>query len=180
MADVKVWNTVNSGSQQQFMLRNCEVTNWEGGSWNMVFVGSTGVPESNCSDYTNVGSTPVVVEKAYLAVDDETESFKLMKPRVEKNKVGNTPGFDNADEIDFSDIYVANENDSAAKINSKLEEGLHLILQPGNYQLDDTIKVTKENTVVFGMGLVTLISTTGKACLEVADVDGVRVSGILF
>jgi hypothetical protein len=50
-----------------------------------------------------------------------------MRPKVEFNKKGTTPNWVNADEIDFSDVYVANENDSAAKINAKLAEGLHLL-----------------------------------------------------
>ena len=36
------------------------------------------------------------------------------------------------------------------------------------------------DAVVLGMGLVTLVAKTGKPCIEVGDVDGVRVSGILF
>lgn len=149
----------------------------------MVFVGTKGAPESHCSNneggpYTTIDATPVIAEKAYIVADGD--SYKLMRPKVEKNKVGNTPGWVNADEIDFSDVYVASETDSAATINAKLEEGLHLVLQPGQYHLDDTIKINNKDTVVFGMGLVTLISATGKPCMEVADVDGVRVSGILF
>ena len=50
-----------------------------------------------------------------------------MRPKVEYNKNGPTPNWVNADEIDFSDVYVANEKDSAATINAKLSEGLHLL-----------------------------------------------------
>lgn len=46
--------------------------------------------------------------------------------------------------------------------------------------MTDSIKVTKENTVVLGMGLATLISTSGKPCIEVDNVDGVRIAGILL
>jgi hypothetical protein len=103
-----------------------------------------------------------------------------MKPKVEFNKIGVTPGFSNADEISFSEVYVASENDSAAIINSKLGEGLHLILQPGIYKLDEPIVINNPDTVVFGMGLVTLISAKGNSCIEVGNVDGVRISGILL
>lgn len=103
-----------------------------------------------------------------------------MKPKVETNKIGVTPNFSNADEIDFSQVYVANENDSAATINSKLNEGLHLILQPGIYNLDEPIIVRNSDTVIFGMGLVTLIATKGNSCIFVGNVDGVRISGILL
>jgi len=54
--------------------------------------------------------------------------FKLMKPRLEKNKVGNTANWENADEIDFSQVYLAKASDSADTINAKLDEGLHIVL----------------------------------------------------
>jgi hypothetical protein len=103
-----------------------------------------------------------------------------MKPRIELNKIGVTPGYSNADEIDFSQIYVANENDTAAIMNAKLEEGLHLILQPGIYNLHEPIVVNNADTVVFGMGMVTLYSTAGNSIIEVGNVDGVRISGIML
>lgn len=103
-----------------------------------------------------------------------------MIPRPEFNKVGVTPGFENADSVDFSQVFVASETDTAATINSKIEEGLHIILQPGNYNLEDSINVTKANTVVMGIGLATLVSANGKPCINVSTVDGVRVSGLLL
>jgi len=103
-----------------------------------------------------------------------------MKPKIEKNKVGVTPNWQNADEISFSDVYVANENDSAATINAKLAEGLHLVLQPGNYKLTEAIKVTKAGTVVMGMGMATLIAQSGNSAIEVGNVDDVRIAGVLL
>jgi hypothetical protein len=50
-----------------------------------------------------------------------------MIPKLEKNKVGPTAGYNNADEVPFENVYVANENDTNEVINSKLEEGLHLL-----------------------------------------------------
>jgi len=50
MADVRVTGKVVSGSQQQYIIRNSEMGEWSGGVWNMVFVGSTGAPESHCSN----------------------------------------------------------------------------------------------------------------------------------
>ena len=38
----------------------------------------------------------------------------------------------------------------------------------------------KANAVILGLGLATLISTTGKPCIEVGNVDGVRIAGILL
>ena len=44
ISDSKVTGQVNSGTQQQFIMRNDQLGSWTGSNWNMVFVGSTGVP----------------------------------------------------------------------------------------------------------------------------------------
>ena len=102
------------------MNRNVDMGGYDGGVWNMVFAGSTGAPESHCS---NQGAPPITnertAEKPFIAMDGST--FKLMVPRPEFNKVGHTPGYDNHDEIDFSQVYVASDADTAAIINSKLD-----------------------------------------------------------
>jgi hypothetical protein len=59
---------------------------------------------------------------------EQDGSFKLMKPKLELNKQGTTSNWENSDEIDFSQVYVAKPSDSADTINSKLDEGLHLVL----------------------------------------------------
>jgi len=158
---------------------------WASGVWNMVFVGSPGAPPSDCGmqsgstgPYTTVDQASAVIEKPYIIADGA--SYKLMIPKLEKNKVGHTQGWQNAEEVDFSQVYVAKETDTAATINAKLDEGLHLLIQPGQYHLEDSIKVTKPNTVVLGMGLATLIPTNGTPAIEVANVDGVKVSGLLL
>ncbi len=44
IGDSVVTGQVNSGSQQQYLLRNDQLGSWTGANWNMVFVGDTGVP----------------------------------------------------------------------------------------------------------------------------------------
>lgn len=75
---------------------------------------------------------------------------------------------------------MANDSDSAATINAKLNQGLHLVLQPGNYHLSESLKVTHAGTVILGMGMATLIPTNGNAAIEVSNVDGVRIAGLLL
>jgi hypothetical protein len=157
---------------------------YSGGNWNVVFVGSPGAPKSHCGrsgghPYSTIDSAPTIAEKPYIVMDSNGK-YQLMKPRIETNKVGNTPNWQNADAIDFEDVYVASEKDSAATISAKIEEGLHIVLQPGQYNLDDSIKVNKPDIVILGLGMATLISTNGKACIEVGNVDGVRIAGILL
>jgi hypothetical protein len=44
VADSVIDTSVISGSQQQYLTRNCELTDWEGQVWNMVFVGDKHPP----------------------------------------------------------------------------------------------------------------------------------------
>jgi len=107
--------------------------------------------------------------------------YKIMVPKLEKLKKGaGTNDWQNADGVDLSEFYVASESDSAATINQKLSDGLHLILQPGQYKLEDSINVSNADTIVFGMGMATLIPQTGKPAITVANVDNVRVSGLIL
>lgn len=158
--------------------------NYQGGNWNVVFVGSPGAPESHCSNtsghpYSTIASAPAIAEKPYIVMGLDGK-YLLMKPRIEFNKVGITPNWLNADTIDFEHVFVASETDSAATISAKIEAGNHIVLQPGQYHLDDSIKVNRHDVIILGLGMATLISTNGKACIEVGNVDGVRIAGILL
>jgi len=64
-------------------------------------------------------------------------------------------------------------------INSKLAQGLQIVLTGGNYQLEAAINVTRDNTVILGIGFPTLTPTNGNPAIAVGDANGVRVGGIL-
>jgi hypothetical protein len=57
--------------------------------------------------------------------------------------------------------------------------GKNLILTPGIYSLDDTLRIIHANTIVLGMGFATLRPDTGHAAMTVADVDGCAMSGFM-
>jgi regulation of enolase protein 1 (concanavalin A-like superfamily) len=48
------------------------------------------------------------------------------------------------------------------------------------YIINKTIQVTNPNTVVLGLGLATLHADNGIVAMSVADVDGVKIAGLLF
>jgi hypothetical protein len=76
-------------------------------------------------------------------------------------------------------FYIAKPGtDNAATMNSALKKGKHLLITPGRYFLNESLKVTKKGTVVMGIGLATLIPENGNAAVEISDVDGVSVCGI--
>ena len=47
------------------------------------------------------------------------------------------------------------------------------------YKYNDPITVPRPDTVVLGLGYATLVPQTGKAALEIADVNGVEVAGLI-
>jgi hypothetical protein len=156
---------------------------WDGGGWNMVLVGNTNPPSAHCgtsggSPFTIVENTPSIAEKPYIIKTDS--GYSLMVPKLEQNKKGTTPNWENAYEVPFSQIYVASDTDSAATINSKLDQGLHIVLQPGIYNLEDSLYVKNHDTIIFGMGMATLIPTTGKQAIVVGKLEGVKIAGIIL
>jgi hypothetical protein len=184
LADSKVNSTVSSISQQQWLSRNDIWGSWSGNVWNMVFVGVSNPPSGTWpgSKYTIITNTPLVREKPYLYVDSNTNFF-VMVPNLRTNSVGTswasgpTPGVS----IPLSQFYLAQPGtDNAGTINAALNSGLNLILTPGIYHLTNSILVTNPDTIVIGLGFPTLVPTNGNPAMVISDVDGVKVSDILF
>lgn len=106
-----------------------------------------------------------------------------MVPNLTTNSVGTswaggpTPGVS----VPVSQFYIAQAGaDNAGSINAALNSGLNLILTPGIYHLTNSILVTNPDTIIFGLGFPTLVPTNGNPALVISDVDGVKVSDILF
>lgn len=185
MADCKIDGTVNSGTQQQWLSRNDNWGNWTGGAWNMVFVGVNNPPTGTwpAPPYTVIPQTPLIREKPYLFIDDSGNYFVLV-PNLETNgaqgitwQSGATPGTT----LPINQFYLAHpEQDTAASINAALKQGKDLLLTPGIYHLETSIQIRRPDTVVLGLGYPTLIPEQGTPAMEVSDVDGVKVGGILF
>lgn len=184
MADSLIDGQVESGSQQQWLSRNSQWNKWAGANWNMVFVGIVNPPSGNWPDpaYTSVPETPVVREKPYLYIDSSNQ-YKVFVPSLINNKKGAswTTGIQAGESIPIDKFYIAKAGtDNAATINNALSQGKNLILTPGIYHLSETIRVNKANTVILGIGYATLIPDNGVIAMTVADVDGVKIAGILF
>lgn len=185
LADSLIEGRVESGSQQQWLSRNCDWKNWNGQNWNMVFVG-IGEDKAPTGDwpktkFTTVEETPVIREKPFLTYDEQ-KGYRIFVPDLREDSSGISWRDKEAGTyIDIADCYVAKSDaDNADSINQALEQGKHLILTPGIYQLDKAIEIKNENTVVLGLGLATLVPLNGNACIETADVDGIKIAGILF
>jgi hypothetical protein len=183
IADSLVDGQIRSGSQQQFLTRNDDDT-WQGANWNMVFVGD-GTPPSGSwpsPPYTVEPSTPRVRERPFLYLD-AAGHYLVMVPVMKTASVGRSwagstpPG----SPLSIDRFYVAKPStDTAATMNAALAQGKHLLLTPGIYHLDASLQVTRASTIVLGLGLPTLVPDDGTPAIQVADVDGVTLAGLLL
>jgi len=183
IADSRVVGAVPPFSQQQWFTRDSTIGSNQNAVWNNVFVGVQGAPAQSFPNppYTTVATTPVIREKPYLFVDS-AGMFNVLVPNLRTNSSGTTwlsaptPGT----VVPLSQFYVAKPTDTAATINQALAQGLNLLFTPGVYTIDQTINITRANTVVLGIGYATLVPVNGVVPMSVSDVDGVKISGLLF
>ena len=184
MSDDLIDGNVGAGPQQQWISRNTEWGSWTGANWNMVFVGVVNPPAGEWPNppYTKIAQVPIVREKPFLEVDPSGK-YSVRVPAVRTNssgitwRAGSTPG----KSIPLSEFYVARPDlDTATTINAQLAKGKNLLFTPGIYELTDTIRVRRANTVVLGIGFATLHANNGVTAMTVADVDGVILAGLLF
>lgn len=186
MANVQVGGKTPAGSQQQWFTRDSTLTGaFSGGVWNYVFTGVKGsTPPDHCSNSggtasTNVPATPVIAEKPYMTIDDNGK-FQLQLPALKQNSAGSDFGSDSTKSVGFESVYVTKPSDSAAQINSKLGQGLHVVVSPGIYHLDEPLNLATPGQTLLGIGYATLVSSKQNPVITVDDVDGVRVAGLLL
>jgi hypothetical protein len=183
IADSKVDGITINGSQQQWLTRDSELDDiWTNGVWNQVFSGVIGAPDQSFPNptYTTLPTSPVTREKPFLYVDD-AGAFRVFVPALRHNTSGTTwsGGAQEGTSVSIGDFFIAKPTDSAVKINIALALGKHLLLTPGVYHLDLPLVVARKNTMVLGLGMATLVPNHGTSALQIADVDGVRVAGII-
>jgi hypothetical protein len=103
-------------------------------------------------------------------------------PAVRSNTSGTSwaSGAPAGTSLSIDQFFVVMPGATAATINAALARGRHLLFTPGIHHLDETLRVTRPDTVVLGLGLATLMPDNGVVAMSVADVDGVTVAGLLF
>src|SRR5216683_5475920 len=189
MADVEFdGSTIVNGSQQQWMVRNSKLDGWTNGVWNQVFSGVVGAPaqcfpgQASCGGpYTTLATSPVTREAPYLYVDSAGHD-NVFVPSVQRNSAGTTwaGGATPGSSIPIERFFIAQPADSAATINAALGSGRDLLLTPGIYHLDQSIQVTRPDSVVLGLGFPTLIPGNGIVSMTVANAKGIMISGMIF
>src|SRR4051794_3585784 len=177
-----------NGSQQQWFTRNSSIVAWSNGVWNQVFSGVEGAPAqcfpaqpNVCGPYTTLDRSPVTREAPYLFMD-RAGNESVFVPSAQRDSSGPswadgpTPGRS----IPIHQFHIAKPGDSAASINAALSSGRNLLLTPGVYHLDESIKVKRPDTVVLGLGYATLVPTSGNAAMTTTRAKGIEISGLIF
>jgi hypothetical protein len=182
IADSRTQFVIN-GSQQQFLVRDSAIGGWSNAVWNQVFAGVHGAPPQSFPNpaYTTLATDPASRERPYLWVDDAgTWPVFVPTARTESSgptwTAGPTPGR----LLPLSDFFVASPDTPLVKIHVALAQGRNLLFLPGVYSVDRTLDVKRAHTVVLGLGLPTLTSPGGAVPLQVGDVPGVDVAGIMI
>ncbi len=187
IADSAFTGTVINGSQQQWLVRDSVLGGWSNGVWNQVFSGVVGAPGTcfpagGCGGpYTTLATSPVTREAPYLYVDAQG-NYAVFVPALRRNSSGTTwsAGPTPGTSIPIANFFIAKPTDSASTINQALQAGQNLILTPGVYKLDATLQVRNPHTVVLGLGFPTLVPQGGRVAMQLANVSGIDVTGVLF
>jgi hypothetical protein len=184
LADSVVDGQVVPASQQQWLSRNSKWSRWQSAVWNTVFVGCVNTPEGTFPNpaFTVVDRTPVIREKPYLTIDGSGE-YRVFIPALVTNTRGvswaggPTPG----ESMALDRFYIAQPSTAKAEsINAALAAGKHLLFTPGVYSLDDTLRITRADTIILGLGFPSLVPTKGLPIISVADVGGVKIAGLIL
>jgi hypothetical protein len=176
-------STVLSGSQQQFLVRNSTLDGWSNGVWNQVFSGDVRAPAQNFGaggHYTTLAASTVTEEAPFLV--DSGGHYTVRVPAVQHDSVGPSwvSGPTTGTTVPLQRFFIATPADPVATINAALARGQDLILTPGVYRLDQTIAVSRPDTVVLGLGFPTLVPEHGIVAMRIASVPGVKLSGVVI
>lgn len=198
-ADCCFMAPAGSDGQQQWYTRNTHLEKGRGkfaeGSWNFMFQGvelgdgaDKSTYQSNWDKGGNVTwlpSTPVIREKPFLFVDKKGR-FKVFRPALRRDAVGLSYTKTNMGEGEVLDVkkdfYIVAPGTTAKEVNKQLAKGKNIIFQPGFFELEEPLRVTRANTIVMGLGFSTLIpgKENSESAMIVSDADGITICSLLF
>lgn len=195
------WFIAPAGSdgQQQWYTRNTYLGKGRGkfreGSWNYMFQGVELGDGADKATYVNnwdkggnvtfIPTTSVIREKPFLFVDEKGK-YKVFRPALRRDAKGVSYTRTDMGEGTVYDVkkdfYIVAPGTKAAEVNRQLARGKHILFQPGMFELEEPLHVTKPGTIVMGLGWSTLIpgKDNPESALIVDDLDGVTICSLLF
>ena len=181
IANSKIDGIANPGSQQQFLMRNDEITNWTHSNFNMVFEGCSGSLPSESIDEaktTVIDSSFDVVEKPYLIFDSQKGLGVINVNK--KSQHGYSWNNEDDEFISIHDFAIFHPDDSAEKINNILKTNRYVIFTPGIYNLNKPIEVTLDDSLIMGLGYATLSASEDMGVLASIKSKHNKISSLLF
>lgn len=136
--------------------------------------------------HANYGNTPISREAPFLTWD-ASQGYGVWVPAARTNVSGvswteSSPG--TGTRISLNDFVIAkpgtNGSIDVAALNTAIANGKHILFTPGEYLLSQPLNVSKDNTVVLGLGLATLRPINGTAAISVGDVIGAKIAGLMI
>jgi hypothetical protein len=176
--------SITNGSQQQFLTRDSQIGSWSNGVWNQVFSGVVGAPTQSFptpQPYTTLATTPASREKPYLWVDG-AGAWQVFVPAARTNSVGTTwaNGATPGRSIPLRDFAITKPSDTAKAIDQQLDRGKNLLVTPGVYAIDRSLRIDRPGTIVLGMGIATLTAVNGSVPIVVGNARGVDIAGLMI
>lgn len=134
---------------------------------------------------TEITNTPKISEKPFLYLDGG--EYKIFVPKVQENTRGISWGEGKANDgmgegtsLSLDAFYIAKPTDTAAEINRQIAAGKNIYFTPGTYHAEVPIEVNRENAILLGTGMTSIIPDNGEMAMRVADKDGIRIEGLIF
>jgi len=204
LANSYIDKDVITGSQQQwFAMKNKYDGSWGAGNWNMVFVANEGQqPQASTADnpspadnhwdnwpYTMVNQTAQKTRtKPYLAVKNDKVGA-IIPNLLAANSTApdwlNSLNVGQFVEIGQQNFITPSDND-AENIQKALDtvtstDGWHIVvLTPGVYKLDKALKITKDKTLVLGLGMPILKAKATNALIDTSSAKDTIMAGFVI
>eukprot|EP00930_Biecheleria_cincta_P057759 TRINITY_DN4363_c0_g1_i2.p1 TRINITY_DN4363_c0_g1~~TRINITY_DN4363_c0_g1_i2.p1 ORF type:complete len:918 (-),score=111.43 TRINITY_DN4363_c0_g1_i2:42-2795(-) len=191
----KINGRIEMGSQQQWYMRSSSMQSYPRAAsmGSFTCVGCTDAsandkPFEVTYDWAHQGELwhtgrsyteppKVFAEKPFVTF--EHGKYYLRVPPVKENRSG--PSWDAGKRIPFEQVFVVQQDTSAAQVNAKIASGRHILYPPGIYYLERPIDIIRDSCVVMGLGYATLIPKFGpEPMIRVGNVDDVRIAGFIF
>ena len=181
IANSKIDGVTNPGSQQQYLMRNDEIASWTHSNFNMVFEGCVGsLPEEKNDDArtTIIDSSYDVIEKPYLVFDEQKGLGFINVNR--KSDINYSWNNEDDEFISIHEFAIFHPEDTSKTINDALKIHKYALFTPGIYDLDKTIEVTLDDSIITGLGYATLSSYRDMDSLMVVKSKHNKISSLLF
>ena len=169
LANSLISGQVITGTQQQWFAMKNKYGNWGAGNYNMVFTANDGpTPTKGNFDNTVISSAAQKTRtKPYLAVKNGKLGV-IIPNLLDKNTIGtdweNQNNIGTFVEVNQNNFVVPSNNDADNIQNSlkNANDGWHIaILTPGEYQLNKTVTVDNDKTLILGVGMPVIKDKSG-------------------